>query len=112
LALLPKVSRLSPLHPPHYFIIFSHAYRFLGRYEDALEAYQRGLQEAPQHVNGLVAMAIVLARLGREPEARATVVETLRLQSNFTRATWSRMAHVDSAVNQRELEDLGRVGLR
>jgi len=111
LALLKKVLRLSPLPPPHYFTSLGHSYRFLGRNEDALAAYQRGLQEAPQHVNGLVAMGVVLARLGRDPEARAAVAEALRLQPDLTRSTWSRIAYADSAVNQRELDDLKGIGL-
>ena len=56
-------------------------------------------------------MGVVLARLGRDPEARAAVAEALRLQPDLTRSTWSRIAYADSAVNQRELDDLKGIGL-
>jgi adenylate cyclase len=111
LAMLQKVSRLSPLPPPHYFTVLGNCYRILGRNEEALDAYRRGLQEAPQTVNGLVGMALVLARAGRDAEARAAVMEALRLQPDFTRATWSRLACADRVMNQRDLDELERFGL-
>jgi adenylate cyclase len=111
LAMLQRVSRLSPLHPPHYFVVLGNCYRFLGRNEEALDAYRRGLQEAPHSVNGLVGMALVLARVGRDAEARAAVAETLQLQPDFTRATWSRVASADRVMNQRDLDELERLGL-
>ena len=112
LALLQKASRLSPLPPPHYFNVLRNCYRMLGRNEDAIDAYRRGLQEAPHTVNGLVGLALVLARAGRNAEARAAVAEARRLQPDVTRATWSRLAGVDREMTRRDLDDLERLGLR
>jgi adenylate cyclase len=112
LALLQKAARLSPLPPPHYFNVLGNCYRLLGRNEEAIDAYRRGLQEAPHTVNGLVGLALVLARAGRNAEARAAVAEARGLQPDFTRATWSRLAGVDREMTQRDLDDLERFGLR
>jgi tetratricopeptide (TPR) repeat protein len=52
------------------WFLSGYAARLAGRFDASVEAYQRGLQNQPNSVNGLAGLAQTYARMGRDADAR------------------------------------------
>jgi TolB-like protein len=70
---LTHAMRLDPLHPPLWDFYIGRAMLHLGRYEEALESFDKCLQRAPFFGNTRRYAAAALAQLGRLDEAHATL---------------------------------------
>ena len=71
--------RLNPHPPPYYFQILGEALLMAGQYEEAIEAYKKGLHVDPKHASSMWGLAMAYALLGREKEAKAIVEEFLMM---------------------------------
>ncbi len=79
-----RAIRLDPYHPPNYLEWLSDAYFLLGRYEECVQAANRGVALNPDFVPMHVLLAECHAALGNEEEARAAASEILRANPHFT----------------------------
>jgi tetratricopeptide (TPR) repeat protein len=68
--------RLDPLHPPLWDFYIGRAMLHLGRYEEALESFDKCLRRATFFGNTRRYAAAALAQLGRLDEARAALPPT------------------------------------
>ena len=69
--LFQKAIRLNPLGPTWYFQNLGHALRITGRFEEAVSAYKKALQRAPDNIIAHISLTATYSLMGREKEARA-----------------------------------------
>ncbi|MDX2158172.1 MAG: winged helix-turn-helix domain-containing protein [Hyphomicrobiaceae bacterium] len=72
--------RLDPFYEPNASVALGFAYYMLGRYEAALPRLHEAVLRAPEMAHGRYVLAMTLARLGRQAEARVHVATALRLE--------------------------------
>ncbi len=111
-----KALRLNP-HDPHdpfnCSYILGHAYRLLGRYEEAIAALKRALVRSPDLLPAHTHLAAAYSELGREAEARAEGTEVLRISPNFSLDAWRQiLPYKDQAEVERYLASLRKAGLK
>jgi len=82
--LVEKAMRLNPHYPVAYLLDLGLAYCETGRYEEAIAAQKRALTRNPDFLPAHLCLAACSGWLGREEQARAEVVEVLRLSPNFS----------------------------
>jgi len=81
------------------------AYRFLGRYEEAIAAFEKAIQLAPDSAWRHLAIAAAYSLAGRDEEARAAVQEALRLDPRMSlefiakTAPYKRQVDLDEFLN-------------
>lgn len=109
LALIEKALRLNPLPPALYFETLGAVYFGLGRYNEAIEAYQKTLRHLPDFVPSHVNLVATYTAVGREAEARTHVQAVLRINPNFSVNTYT--AHFHPAVKEQYRAPLLRAGL-
>jgi TolB-like protein/Flp pilus assembly protein TadD len=85
--------RLNPTPPNHYWIPQGLALYHLQRYADAARAFERATAWRPYVCRYLAAS---YAQLGRLTEARALVVESLKLQPGFALGVWATIEPYES----------------
>jgi tetratricopeptide (TPR) repeat protein len=94
------------------------SYYYLGRYEDAIAAAEKGLQIAQGRGGGPfvwgshVVFAMNCVRLGREGEARAHAEEVFELNPHYS-FEWDRQwsPYKDPALLEQQHRDLRKAGL-
>jgi adenylate cyclase len=105
--------RLKPLIADAHLDSVGAAYAVAGRYEEARALLQRYLSRYPNILGAHLALAAVYSELGKEAEARAEVVEVLRLNPQFSLAVHKqRMPIKDPAVLERHIAALRKAGLK
>ena len=63
---------------------FGHALRDTGRFEEAVSAYKKAIQLAPDNITAHIGLAFTYSLMGREKEARAEAAEVLRINPKFS----------------------------
>ena len=58
--------------------------RDAGRFEEAVSAYKKAIQLAPDNIGAHMALAATYSMMGREKEARAEAAEVLRINPKFS----------------------------
>ena len=66
------------------FINLGQALRNAGRFGEAVPAYKKGIQRAPENIIGHIGLGATYSLMGREKEARAEAQEVLRINPMFT----------------------------
>ena len=79
-----KQSDSTPLVDPFYIRIFCYALRTTGRFEEAVSAYKKAIQIAPDNISAHLGLAATYSMMGREKEARAEAAEVLRINPKFS----------------------------
>jgi TolB-like protein/Tfp pilus assembly protein PilF len=104
--LYQKAIRLNPNAATNTFVFLGHAFRNAGRFEEAVQAYKKGLQRAPDNVIAHVGLGSTYSLMGREKEARAEAEEILRINPKFsldyfakTATPYKDQSEVDKVVN-------------
>jgi len=82
--LLQKAIRLNPNADPITFLNFGHALRMTGRFEEAVWAFKKALQRAPNNLIAHIGLGATYSLMGREKEARAEAEEILRINPKFS----------------------------
>ena len=111
---LEKAMRLSPRDPMTWLFNYSVAASHFGagRYDDAVAAAQRSLQQKPDYVFAWGLLAASQAQLGRTDEARTAFEEMLRQQPEIDTAALGRFfSHADADWFQRFIDGLRQAGL-
>jgi len=111
--LFEKTIRLSPFGPSSMYRAYGVALRETGRFVDAVVAYKKSLQIAPDNQQTHLGLAITYMRMGREPEARAEAASVLHANPNFSLAAWAKVAFpLNNAEREGIVEALRKAGLR
>jgi adenylate cyclase len=116
ITLMRKAMRLSPYYPAWFLTILGQAYAFTGRYEEAIAAFNQLLDrcrkgECPPTM-ALFGLARVYAELGRVKEARAYMVEYLKINPKYSLETVRKRSLFKNPVHlQRILDALNKAGL-
>ena len=76
--------RLNPFPAYWYFLHLGRCYRQKGQHEEALTAYKKALQRAPDALVTHAALAVIYVLLDRQEEARAAIKKVLELDPNFS----------------------------
>jgi adenylate cyclase len=82
--LLQKAIRLNPNANPITFVNFGYALLMTGRFEEAVSAFKKALQRAPDHPLAHIGLGATYSLMGREKEARAEAEEILRINPKFS----------------------------
>jgi len=111
--LIEKAMRLNPISPAQYLNSLGYAYRYLGRYEDAIEVHKRVLKHSPNNLLAHMWLTAAYNASGREQEARQQAEELLRLDPTFSLEQFAQiMALKDKAEAERFIADLRKAGLK
>src|SRR5205823_2078537 len=86
--LIKQGMRLNPYYPDWYAFNLGHAYRLLGRYEEAIAAHQDAIIRNPNLLLAHVELAGIYSELGRWEEARTEAAEVLRISPAFSLEKW------------------------
>jgi len=76
--------RLNPFPAYWYFLHLGRCYRQKGQYDEALTAYKKALQRAPDALATHAALAGIYALLDRQEEAGAAAKKVLEIDPNFS----------------------------
>jgi adenylate cyclase len=86
-----KSMRLSPIGNIQCLVNLGGSYRFLGRYDEAIETYRQLLRFQPDHLNGHVNLTATYALAGREEEGRFEAAEVMKIDPQFSLDRWAKM---------------------
>jgi TolB-like protein/Flp pilus assembly protein TadD len=113
LGFVQQAMRLNLRHSVWYLFNLGLAYRLTGQYTEATAALEKARTRNPNFLATHMSLAFIYSELGREEEARAEVVEVLRINPNFSLETWTRSAlYKDPADLERMLAALRKAGLK
>ena len=107
-----KSMRLSPIANIQCLVNLGGAYRFLGRYDEAIETYKRVLQFQPDHLNGHVNLTATYALAGREEESRFVASEVMRIDPQFSLERWAKMFPFRQELVDQLVEACRKAGLK
>jgi adenylate cyclase len=85
---MQQVMLHDPFPPGMYLSWLGNSYYLLGRYEEAFATLSVGAERMPDYQSILVWLAAAAARIGRDREARDAAARLMRLQPDFTIASW------------------------
>jgi adenylate cyclase len=104
-----KAMRLNPYHPNWYWDCFARVLHTAGRYEEALDAYNR-IMDRPSFFHAYVAACH--AELGRMAEARVHAALALEAKPDFSVSAWGKILPLKNDADlQRFLDGLRKAGL-
>jgi len=111
--LFQKAIRLNPLGPTWYFHNFGNALRITGRFEEAVSAYKKALQRAPDNIMAHVGLLVTYSMTGREKETRAEAAEVLRINPKFTTDYYVKtLPYKDQSVLDNLVDACRKAGLK
>jgi adenylate cyclase len=84
ISLFEKAMRLNPLPPAFYYLNFGHAYRILGRFEEAVAMYKKTIALTPNNIFAYIGLAGTHGLMGKEEEAKAAAAEVLRINPKWS----------------------------
>ena len=104
--------RLDPYPPAVAFRHLGSLYFNVGRYEEAITAFEKALQKNPDDIFTHIGLAATYVKLGREEEARAEAKEVIRIHPKFSLANYAKSIHrADQAKVDAYIECLRKAGL-
>ena len=107
-----RAIRLDPYHPPNYLEWLGDAYFLLGRYDDCVQATERGVALDPDFVALHAVAAKCYAMLGNEQKAQDAAAKILRANPRFTlKAFASYVPFSEERDLQRNIEMLRQAGV-
>jgi adenylate cyclase len=111
--LFQKAIRLDPIGSTGLYLNFANALKNAGRFEEAISAYKKSIQRAPDNIFAHIGMAVTYIMMGREEEARAQGAEVLRINPNFSVDSWARLLPFkDQSTKDRVVNALRKTGLK
>ena len=110
---LQKSLRLDPLGSPSTFLQLGQALRITGKFEEAVSAFRKTLQRAPDNIIAHIALATTYSMMGREEEAHAEAAEVLRINPKFSVDSYAkRLTFKDQSVTDKFIDALRKAGLK
>jgi adenylate cyclase len=111
--LIQKASRRNPFDQGLHLLQLGHAYGGAGRYEDAIKAYNKTLQYAPDNMFAYLGLTANYIYLNENDKARETAAEVLRINPNFSVERFAkRIPYKDKARIARLVEAYRQAGLK
>jgi tetratricopeptide (TPR) repeat protein len=109
-----RAMRLNPYHQPFYFTILGSCYRIAGRFEEAIDAYEREVMLAPDTLLPWLALAGLYAALGREKEAKKATEQVHRMAPDYSWEKYGKIYHQfhDKEIERRFFDGLHKCGLK
>jgi len=109
-----KAIRLNPNAIATTFVMLGHALRNSGRFEEAVSAYEKGIQRAPDYTIAHIGLGTTYSLMGREKEARAEAEEVLRINPNFSLIRFAKTAlsYKDQSENDKVINAMRKAGLK
>jgi len=109
-----KSLRLSPIPiSSGVLALQGHAYRQLGRYEEAVATFKKLLHLYPNHLGPHLGLAAAYFCMGREKEARSEAAEVLRSDPKFSLERYTKiMPFKSQAMIDNVVEPLRKAGLK
>jgi len=105
--------RLNPRSISFAYLTLGWAYRFVGRYEEAIVHLKKFPGQYPNHLGAHLQLAATYQESEREEEARAEAAQVLRLNPNYSLETLRKMnLQKDPALWERTLAALRKAGLK
>ena len=102
-----------PFGPSYLYREFGEALRDTGRFEEAVSAYKKAIQLAPDNITAHIHLTTTYIWMGREKEARGEAVEVLRINPKFSVDSHAKMlSFKDQSVNDRVVAALRKAGLK
>ena len=84
-----------------------------GRFEEAVSAYKKAIQLAPDNFTAHLGLAITYSLMGREKEARAEAAEVLRINPKFLVDSWAKKIQFkDQSETDKVVNALHKAGLK
>ena len=109
---LQKAIRLNPIGESANFLQLGNAYRITGRYEEAVSAYKKSLQRAPDNFLAHLGLTATYSMMGREQEARAQAAEVLKRNPKFSVESFAKkLTYKDQSVVDKYSDALRKAGL-
>jgi adenylate cyclase len=110
---LNKAIRLNPIPPNWYFQMLGSAYAGAKRYDDAVAAHKKAIQQHPGDPEALMGLAAAYSLAGRQEEARAAAAELLHINPRFTVDQAAKKLPYKNPVDLSQLTDaLRKAGLK
>ena len=112
--LLQKAIQLSPSGPFFLYGLFGSALRDTERFEEAVSAYKKAIQLAPDDIIAHIGLAATYSYMGRESEAQAEAIEVLRINPKFSLDSYAKTLPPFKDQSQRDkyLNALRKAGLK
>ena len=111
--LLQKAIRLDPHGPGFYYFHLGAALFLTGLFEQAVSAFKKALQRAPNHMIAHLYLAATYSKMGREKEARAEAAEVLRINPKFSLDYWAKiLTYKDQSKRDEVVNALRKAGLK
>ena len=82
--LAKRAIRLNPIPPPWYYTVLANAYRFDGRYAEAIELANKCLSENPNNFQALIILAACCGILNQTEQANKASKQILRINPKFS----------------------------
>lgn len=108
--LVHQAMRLSRHSTYRHFSVLGRSYYELARYEEAVAALQKALDQNPSFLPSQLLLAASYARLGQKEEARWVVDEVLTRDPDFSVETWIERHPGNRAQGDRFMADLREAG--
>ncbi len=113
LPLYHKLFRVNPNATSLAFMVFGHALRMAGRFEEAVSAFKKSIERAPNNNSSHIGLAATYIAMGREEEARAEAQEILKINPHFSLADMKkRSGFTDPSEKDKMADALRKAGLK
>jgi TolB-like protein/Tfp pilus assembly protein PilF len=105
--------RLNPFPGGRNFSMLGSAYRMLGRDEEAIEMYKKGLRVEPGDLFIHLGLAVAYLKSGREAEARNQAAEVMNLHPKFSLDDFGKIFHLKNpSIADDYIASLRKAGLK
>jgi adenylate cyclase len=114
--LFEKAIRLSPFGPAATYVNFGHALRMTGRFDEAVSAYKKAIQIAPNRADNHFHLTAAYSMMGLEKEAHAEAAEVLRRYPNFSLDFYAKgpgmLLYKEQSERDKVLDAMRKAGLK
>jgi adenylate cyclase len=105
--------RLNPNISGSAFVNFGEALRMTGRFDEAVSAYKKALQRAPDFIRAHIGLVTIYSLMGREEEARAEAAEIRRINPNYSVDHYVKTVNYkDQSENDKIVNAMRKAGMK
>lgn len=106
-----KGIRLNPYPPAYYFMVAGHAYYGAEQYQEAINAYQKAINQDSTVLFAHIGLVSAYFKAGMEKEAHKEAAEVYRLDPQFSLSNYP-IPHINSEVVKDWFDTLRKAGLQ